>query len=59
MTSREHGRPKPLLWHAKNYINFSEAILLLLDWVAEENYIEFLEEKAFEIAKTSARLMML
>ena len=31
MTSREHGRPKPLLWHAKNCINFSEAILLLLD----------------------------
>lgn len=54
MTSRERGGLKHLLWHAKNRINFSGIIFMLLDQVAEDNYIEFIEEEADKIDKNTA-----
>ena len=53
MTSRERGGLIHLLWHAKNRINFSGIIFILLDQVAEDNYIEFIEEEADKIDKNT------
>ena len=51
MTARERGVLKPMLWHARNHVNFSAVIFLLSDQVAEESHIEFVEIKAGKIVQ--------